>query len=603
MSRGKLYYKDDVAVFDLHVSFASDVTPEQIEEWRQSWAHASQLLFKATHGQMRFGTISFGFNPSCGFADGWLLGRKGRSYTDGHITGVTGQMSLMRELRERPYIIVHEFSHYAMLLKDEYDKKGCGACISYDDSVKTHACIMEWPYTFGDQIDLKDGTVTPGVVYEYCSPANHTDCNAEERENHKSCWDQIVSVYPKLTIPKVDKKKSKEQGVTVLKKFKGELPEEITWVEAKCATQPLIYFDPDGEDTQLFAAAEDAAHELQGLSRGFKRLSSLDEVASERDVNVCAHTLILPVTGPIDFESWSELLEGSRIRAFPIAVADSDADLESLSELSDLTHGRLKIFSDRKDLHFRVQSYLGEIVAEMDCGAGLCFLMDTVLASEPDQARQGARVPIEKYAEHVTFVLSLDQDIDAIFSVVDPAGNRRHFEAKTKRGGPATVLSISVSDPMPGDWIVDLGRHTAGEEARATLSAVVVNHHVRTTFEAHQTKDGKQIQLSVRGYSQQFLLTGLDVEARTVGPQPQRFNLTDTVTTPCSADGHKGVHSNGQYTATLPDDHDIHDLIVTVSNSGRAYSPFWASLTHGQPEPTVPRFFRTQRVSVTPAET
>lgn len=589
MSRGN--YKD--GVFNLHVAFASDVTEEQIGEWKRSFAQASRLLFKATHGQMRFGTISYDSDARCAFADAWLLGRKGRSDTNGRIFTVTGQMNLRRDVRLLPYIIVHEFGHYALDLGDEYEGTPL-SCIPWADSAKAHACIMQWPRQYGDRFE--DGKLTKGVVYNFCSDANRRE-HADE-----SCWDHIHSRYPNLTIPKVDQATSESQGVPVLEEFTDEPPDEINWVEAKCGAKPLVYLDPDRLSPQLGEAVTGAMQELSGLS-AFKRLGSLDEVTSERNIEVCAKPLILPVSGPIDFETWSKLLEGSRIRAFPIAVADSEADLAALSKLSELSHGRLKIFSPNENLHFRVQSYLAEIATEMDCDAGVCHLMDTIFAAEPAEARQGALVPVEEFAESVTFVLSLDGDMDTIFSVVDPSGNRHNCSPRENTGSPSHVRSISIDKPAPGNWTVELGRRTSGEERRGTLRAVIVNHDVTATFEAHPTKDGRNIQLSVRGYHRQFPLTGLHVQARTVGSSPHKFQLSDQVSAGCSADDHDGtLRSNGQYSATLPANHKIEELIITVSNSGQAYSAFWAALHESDEiEPTVPRFFRTQRVSVTPA--
>lgn len=575
MSRGN--YKN--GVFDLHVSFASDVTKLEIDEWRQSWEQASRLLYKATHGQMRFGTITYCLNAGCRFADAWLIGWDGRSSTSGNMATPSGQMMLKNQVRARPYVIVHEFSHYALFVKDEYDSDGKGACIPMEDAWAARACIMEWPWSSGDQIAFPEGTVTSGRIHEFCCAENHTRENAEEEVNHMSCWDLIVSRYPDLTVP------------STATTFEGQPPEGITWLKAKCADQPLIGLDPRNMDDRFRAATSEALRELPGHS--FRTVRKPEELESERDVQVCGTPLVLPVTRAADLAEWTDAAEGSRIRAFPVVVAGAETDPGELSELTRQTGGRLRVFESSENLRFCMQSYLAEVSAETDNGAGLCFLSDTVFAAEPPRARQGCRIPVDEHADLVSFVLSLEGDMATRFVAVDPHGTEHRATTQPTAGpGPPLVHQITIRNPVAGDWTAQLGRTAGGEERRAVFMSVIVNHHVHAEFEAHRAKDGS-VRLIARGYCHRFLLTNLQVEARIMCPRPFRVTLEDRTQSDAS-----GSYSDGNYTAIVPAGIDLRNLFVTLRSDRTTYSPYWEQLTKAQPPP-VPLFSRTQRLSVT----
>lgn len=606
MSRGN--YKN--GIFDLHLSFASDITPEGITEWEASWAHASELLYDATHGQMRLGTLSYCFSALCPFADAWLIGQEGRSYSYKNISARKGQMNLWDQCRRRPYVILHEFAHYALYLKDEYDSAGHGLCIPRKSALEARACIMEWGWQWGDQI-YGANKIQPGHIFEFCS---HESCLKydPERPDYKSCWDRIIDHYPDLKVPDVSKPFQRTKSAPK----NGIKWEPIEWVESRCATNPLIYLDTMSDEASadqqhLHAAIENG---LAGMAdyREYQR-ASLEEIEQQQDVTICGSTLVLPVTSGIDVDEWKQRLQHSRVRVFPIAIADPEAENEDgptaetwreLDELGRDTNGRLKIFGDSANLGLRVQSHLAELASEMNPEAGLCSLSEHVFAGNPQSARQSCTIPVEQFSQCVTFLLTIDGDMATDFVAVDPSGTKYRCSQPNHDGHSHRVYQITIDHPVPGNWRVNLGRTEAGEPRNGRLMAVSTNRHVHALFDAEVKSDGS-ILLSAHCLSHNLLLANLHVEARTLGPNPQRFNLTDEVRTGCTSSSacsvgkdEDRIYSTGWYTAELPAGTKISDVMISIVNHGKAYPPYW---TGKEAPPPIPKFFRTQRLMVPPS--
>jgi hypothetical protein len=170
-----------------------------MDDWELGFNAASKRLLDATYGWMQFGTITvapFGrnyfFGPndidqvadilvyenpprrsclaeSCGGNPG--LGQDYRYFTVAHIDHI------------QPWYILHEFSHYAFCLYDEYIDQmgnvGLGKCCNIKKPAK---CIME---------------MCAATVTQYCD-REHTKNNQQEAKNHLSCWSTIKGKYPDI---------------------------------------------------------------------------------------------------------------------------------------------------------------------------------------------------------------------------------------------------------------------------------------------------------------------------------------------------------------------------------------------------------------------
>ena len=108
--------------FDLIVSIRHDADAARLAEWQASFERASKILFDATDGQHQFGTI-YVCNNSTGSqrADSWLHEEDGQSGSPYLGLGAAGlHQMIFGDERFKPYILIHEFGHYAYDLGDEY---------------------------------------------------------------------------------------------------------------------------------------------------------------------------------------------------------------------------------------------------------------------------------------------------------------------------------------------------------------------------------------------------------------------------------------------------------------------------------------------------
>lgn len=193
-------YKD--GKFDLILSIRHSADSARIDQWERSFRRASEILYDATDGQMQFGRL-YVANNSVGSdaADAYLLEEKGTSTSSVNTLGTAGlHMNLKGDERNKPYIVIHEFGHYGLGLYDEYTGPSGTAECTGDSS--SGACIMEFAWTLGDQID-DAGVLTEGIVNEFCTDSNHDPDSdtAQENIHGESCWQTIKDNYPDISLP------------------------------------------------------------------------------------------------------------------------------------------------------------------------------------------------------------------------------------------------------------------------------------------------------------------------------------------------------------------------------------------------------------------
>jgi hypothetical protein len=191
--------------FDMIVSLRHNAAQERVDEWEASFAQVSRLLWDATDGQHRFGTIWVCNNSSGGRnADAWLLESDGRSSSA--IRGLgseTAHMTLYGDERFKPFVIVHEFGHYGYGVYDEYEgSAGPAECIG---GTTSDACIMEAAWSDGDRFgnNATGGALVTGRVSEFCVASNHDPDSDTYQDEQRSvaCWQTMVATFPGLTTP------------------------------------------------------------------------------------------------------------------------------------------------------------------------------------------------------------------------------------------------------------------------------------------------------------------------------------------------------------------------------------------------------------------
>jgi hypothetical protein len=224
--------------FTLSISVRHDATSSELDEWRDAFQQASELLFDATDGQHQFGTIIVCNQSYAGRgADIHLFEEDGRSYTSLPLPGLglpVSHMFLYGDEKEKPFVIVHEFGHYGYGLYDEYSgPSGDAECV--ESPANATASIMEGGWWQAPGVDGGDGYIRE--ISEFCVPSNHDpDHNTEqEDENGESCWETMNHYYPDLVMPAGLPQEGPTSG-----------GDDIVWLELEPETRLVLCIDHSG---------------------------------------------------------------------------------------------------------------------------------------------------------------------------------------------------------------------------------------------------------------------------------------------------------------------------------------------------------------------
>jgi hypothetical protein len=207
---------------DFTILFRYPPTPADVNFITNEVVGASQLLWDATEGQIRFGTVrlTVGADGNAD-ADVWIYLRAGRAHSQRNALGtlgahITGFRTDLEDSAFDRYVLAHELGHLAFGLSDEYPEErkiGCasmGYCIQPGSVDAQNQCLM--------QLERDESFWT-----EFCTPANHDlvrgdgigcptmGCTAfceywnsttmtwevslQEHSNHKSCWQQLQDSF------------------------------------------------------------------------------------------------------------------------------------------------------------------------------------------------------------------------------------------------------------------------------------------------------------------------------------------------------------------------------------------------------------------------
>ncbi len=203
---GNGYYDSDRRVFQLAVSAQFDAPACVLEQWRRAFNEASKTLYVASNGYFRFETIRVSNRiGNADLADAHLQAFSGSSGSDGHLS-CCGKMSLCHDDRLSPFVILHEFGHYAFWLGEEYDTRApdyVPLCTKARNL--TRACFMEFHRKDGQLLFENGLEEQPGWVSEFCCKETPHDeviwsIQNDVHQGH-SCWHVIHELYPNVPIP------------------------------------------------------------------------------------------------------------------------------------------------------------------------------------------------------------------------------------------------------------------------------------------------------------------------------------------------------------------------------------------------------------------
>ena len=191
--------------FNFCVSVRFNATAAQLQQIRDAFQNASQILADATDGQHRFGTVTIVNNSGASeSAEYWVNAGTGRAYATYGQYGVRGQHVMLffasdfQGINAGPngdaYTIAHEHAHHAYSVADEYSgPSGAGDCAPPPDNANLNFCLMDNYFTRGGNAG---GTTAAGyTLNEFCVTSNHDpDLDTYQQSiNGVSCWATIAA--------------------------------------------------------------------------------------------------------------------------------------------------------------------------------------------------------------------------------------------------------------------------------------------------------------------------------------------------------------------------------------------------------------------------
>ncbi len=520
--------------FNLIVSLRHNASAARLNEWQASFARASELLFDATDGQHQFRDIYVCNNSSGGRnADAWLLDPDGRSFSNVRGLGSeTAHMTLYGDERFKPFVVVHEFGHYAYGVRDEYEgPAGPAECIG---GTTSDACIMESSWADGDRFgnNATGGALVVGRVSEFCVAGNHDPDGDtyQDASNGESCWETMAKTFPALVAPAGTPTGAAPGGaaainwiilaaeqrfVLVLDRSGSMAGNKLTeaqfgadwWADNARIDDRLgvvSYADSATTDFALTAILSDADRtaaqaEISGLtaagntSIGGGLREALNGIlgAGPRAATQVIVLLTdgLHNSGEDPATVLPDLVEnGVRVYTLAIGPSVNTTLLQSIATTTGGTFYRISPTLSVADQEKRIRTVLIEI-------SGIARDNGGVVTTQPESVPEGGRLErtilIESGSELATFGVTwsdLHQEGALVLELVAPDGEVIAVDAfpgnvRQIQGG-LPYMAFQVENPVPGIWqVAILSRGTASD---CQLFVFSQNPHIDTALYAPQ---------------------------------------------------------------------------------------------------------------------
>ncbi|MCD2443052.1 VWA domain-containing protein [Agromyces sp. SYSU K20354] len=609
--------------FDLIVSIRHNAAQARVDEWEASFAQASRLLWDATDGQHRFGTIWVCNNSSGGRnADAWLLEPDGRSVSAVDALGSeTAHMTLYGDERFKPFIVIHEFGHYGYGVYDEYNgSAGAAECIG---GTTSDACIMESAWSDGDRFGnaATGGALVSGRVSEFCVAGNHDpDGDTDQDEVHGvACWQTMVANHPGLTVPAGTPSAPAPGGAGT-----------ITWVVLAPEQRYVLVIDRSGsmqgnKIDQALIGSDWWADNAQNNDRlgvvsfatttrtdiGLTTITSdADRVAVQNAIGGIAAGGQTAIGDGLR-QGLNEILAAGQRAATQVIVLLTDG-LHNLGEnpgavIPDLTANGVRVYTigvgpsidstllqaiasgtggtyyridptlSASAQEFRIRTVLQEISGVARDNGGVVTTRPEEIAEEKLIER---RVLIEDGSESATFAVTWEgQPGGVALELESPDGvsiSLGSFPAEARpidSGFPYT--GFQIEKPTPGEWTIVI-RSEGGATGRGQLYVFSQNPHVDGALftPTPQYAPGDVIPLFLQTYFDQPL-SGLQVSGVATLPDgstaPVRFGDDGD---PLTGDA---VPKDGMYSALFDETHDLEGIytfqVAVVSDGVSAFYP------------------------------
>jgi hypothetical protein len=514
----------DRNIFNISVNVRFGATAGELQDVRDAFSAANELLWDVTDCQAQFGQVTLLNNPSGTRGTYWVTD-PGYSYCAA-ATGTWGQYSggninvTLTSLTgaSADGCVTHEFSHLVFDVRDEYESRapGCGALAgdarcplvaSGEEECLMECCVgdvgTEFCWGQGNPMDVTD-----------ISGGNHDPSNVTEQSrcrSNRSCWDQVGWSWPNTFLvpagapdpscptPPDDivflDPPSTARVVLVLDRSGSMILETPDRIERlRVAALDFVDLAENGMELGLvsFGSGPDgvATDEVPIAALGADRSDYIDAINAltpsgatnigdglqhARDMiiaagGVTADTYIVLMTDGLnnrplgmaaaDLQSKIDTLLADGI---PVYVTCTGDDLGLDSQCAEIATGTNGFYVDSSDSSELPESFADIHELIRGRSAARSVMSDTSKALTYN-------VEIEADADVATFV-GLCRDTDCLaMSVIDPTG----MTASCQRIPQGRFCRFH--DPLPGDWTVVID--PIGQTQETYLSRAYVGNPV-----------------------------------------------------------------------------------------------------------------------------
>lgn len=580
--------------FDLSLSVRFDATDAELQEVREKFQQASELLYDATDGQHEFGEIRTCNNSRGGRnADIWLRDDGIRSYVPNPIPGLGNAGSqihlstknLLDDVSadaDGRHVLVHEFGHYAYGIYDEYSGPG-GAAESLEAPFDSEASLMEnfW--------------LRP--MSEFSVPGNHDpDGDTWQTDQRgESDWETMTSFFPDLTAPtglpvaappagagtiewKVldpetrvmlvidrsgsmanppDKIANARLGAEIFTDLvaDGDKLGVVSFADSATVNFPLTTISSGTKDSAKSAIGGIGAAGSTAIGSGLR--AALGEITAAGS-SACQQIIVLLSNGqnntgedPLGVVSD---LEDEGVIVHTIGLGEN-VNTSLMSEIANRTNGRFFFADDQDDLLRAFSTLLAE---STENGGQITGALTPLAQGEVAEET----VTVDSLTPEIQFVATWPGAADFDLTLVAPDGTT------IDPGSAANDQTVSftedtnreiyaVSNPDPGQWKMLVEGVAVSETVQVSIQALGVSDDI--AFAAHPDKDSYVFPEPIR------ITASPTAPVHVVGA-----NVSGTVTRPDGSTVSVTLHDDGEANDgdSEPDDGVYATLFSDFNESG-----------------------------------
>lgn len=508
--------------FELFVSFRYHASPEELDKWRVCLTRVSEMLHYATHGDARFSTIYYA-NDFYGESSADAFVRADLIQSHVVVPNAFGKesqhMHLAASAAASPFIVLHEFGHHVFGLGDEYNANGPMCTAQQRDKVivgpgdaADEACIMgSTPKTYSGTYPRTDRiaydavaqtwVVEKGWIREFCNPLNHVADNGSSQNalhevpgqpnRGKSCAEVIQDQHTIRVEPWTGPNLAEDDhqapqwlaadltldAALLLDDYVTAAPGAVAAAQDQGLMQSVNHFrevfvGPDALVEPIHFCAEpphDAPTVLSSIDQAIEAGRNVINGSGRR---AATQVIVLFSTGQNPISDPVELGRKLARDGILFRAVGSGGDRAGLQQLAQHSRGSYYEVEPERGSHI-VRDHIMNLANQLRLGTPICRVSSGSLQGDEPPLM----VTVEQGSAGLKLLLSHTSDESLQLLVKRPGG--AEFLSEESEVTPLDgALTLSVRDPEPGDWEVQVEPPMGGDAVQYTLTAYSENPEI-----------------------------------------------------------------------------------------------------------------------------